>query len=639
MSPTRVPVFDALYEILGDEMKMFYPTTLEGDRDKKWSVQAHHPHHLLKARSFAYTLFSMKRYVHFNPDIYSALCRFDPDCVIIYNFHPTSLLAWLYTRIHRKKFIVATDGCLKSDRKNTPFHFLLRKAIIPTAVAAVGTSKGSLDLFNLYADFTQRYFNCYLCADNARFAPFRQQPREYDVMFAGQFIERKLPHFFVDVVTEMKKIKPDVSAVLLGDGPQRQEVTSRLDALGIRYRYAGFLPREELPLVYASARVLLFPTLLDAYGVVANEALAVGTPVICNDEPGAAGEVVLNGVTGYVLPLDAKVWAERAIELLTHPERYRQISDAGFAHVQKYTFEAAAQGLKHAFSSSTLHHERSLMKMIHTPREILEIFWYRLQRVLLKQRFIPRIKHFELTDASFDFYIGDVDGMMWYGSDRALDRETLLSKHILENNDVVFDVGGHHGFTSMLFAKWGGRQVHIFEPHPKNAEIITQNIHLNALSENVNLYNLAIGECSGNLTIKDTSDSRIARNSEGGINVKVAPLDDFLYLSPTLLKIDVEGFECHVLQGARRIMETQPKLIIEVHVGGMIRYGKSVAELFGLVDWDHYDCWLLHPKGKVFPIGFHDGIDAASKLSRFHIFGIPKGNGLKAFRESANLVF
>jgi glycosyltransferase involved in cell wall biosynthesis len=349
MSPTRVPVFDALYEMLGDRMRVFYATTLEGDRDKKWSVPAHHPYYLLKARSFSYTLFSLKRYVHFNLDIYLALREYHPECVIIYNFHPTSLLAWVYTRIHRKKFIVATDGCLKSDRKNTPFHFLLRKAIIPTAVAAVGTSKGSLDLFNLYADFTQRYFNCYLCADNARFAPFRQQSREYDVMFAGQFIPRKMPHFFTDVVAEMKKTKPDVSAVLLGDGPQRQEVLARLDALGVRYRYAGFVPMEEVPSVYASARLFLFPTQLDAYGVVANEALAVGTPVISNDEPGAAREVILHDVTGYVLPLDVRLWSERALELLSQPERYRRMSDAGFAHVQKYTFQAAAQGLKNAF--------------------------------------------------------------------------------------------------------------------------------------------------------------------------------------------------------------------------------------------------------------------------------------------------
>jgi glycosyltransferase involved in cell wall biosynthesis len=168
-------------------------------------------------------------------------------------------------------------------------------------------------------------------------------------MFAGQFIARKMPHFFVDVLERMQKANPDVSAVLMGDGPERPEVLRRLDRLRIRYEYAGFVPNDRVAATFASARIYLFPTSLDAYGVVANEALAVGTPVICNDEPGAAGEVVLHGRTGYVLPLDPGIWAARALELLAAPALYRCLSDAGFEHVQKYSFRAAAGELQAAF--------------------------------------------------------------------------------------------------------------------------------------------------------------------------------------------------------------------------------------------------------------------------------------------------
>jgi glycosyltransferase involved in cell wall biosynthesis len=128
-----------------------------------------------------------------------------------------------------------------------------------------------------------------------------------------------------------------------------------LEALGVRYRYVGFVPMKEVPSVYASARLFLFPTQQDAYGVVANEALAVGTPVISNDEPGAVGEVILDGKTGYVLPLDPKVWAEQALRLLSQPDLYEQVSEAGFRHVQKYTYEAAATGLIDSFDYSLTH--------------------------------------------------------------------------------------------------------------------------------------------------------------------------------------------------------------------------------------------------------------------------------------------
>lgn len=208
MAPTRVPVFDELYRKLGDRMMVFYPTTLEGDRRREWQVPAQHPHRVLRSRSIAYSLYGMKRYVHTSPELWGCLKAFDPNCLIIYGFHPAALSAWAFSMVHHRKYVVATDGCLKSDRKNSPLHPLVRKLVIPTAAAAVGTSGGSLDLFNRYADFRGRYFACQLCADNVRYAVYRDAPRSFDLMFAGQFIPRKLPHFFVDVIAELRKVRP-----------------------------------------------------------------------------------------------------------------------------------------------------------------------------------------------------------------------------------------------------------------------------------------------------------------------------------------------------------------------------------------------------------------------------------------------
>ena len=166
---------------------------------------------------------------------------------------------------------------------------------------------------------------------------------------AGPFIERKLPHFFVDVVERLQQDKPDVSALLIGDGPLRAGVLQRLDALGVRYSAPGFLGRDAIPAAYGSARIFLFPTKLDAYGVVANEALAVGLPIIANEEPGAVGEVILDGETGFVLPLDAGAWARAAGRLLGDEALYRRLCDRGIGLIQRYTPEAAAQGLVAAF--------------------------------------------------------------------------------------------------------------------------------------------------------------------------------------------------------------------------------------------------------------------------------------------------
>ena len=350
MSPTRVPVFDAVHDLLGPAFHVFYPSVLEGDRDPKWSgMPPRHQYTLLRPRSFSYTYRSMKRYVHVNPDVWPALRAFRPDCVAIWNFNPTMLLAWLYARRAGAAFIVGTDGCLRSDRSNTAVHRWVRRRVFPTADACVGTSANSRDLFRYWGQPTEACFDCWLVADTEKFARYRGRPREYDLLFSGQFIERKLPHFFVDVVERLQRDKPDVSALLIGDGPLRAGVLQRLDALGVRYSAPGFLGRDAIPAAYGSARIFLFPTKLDAYGVVANEALAVGLPIIANEEPGAVGEVILDGETGFVLPLDAVAWAGAAGCLLGDEPLYRRLSDRGIALIQRYTPEAAAQGLVAAF--------------------------------------------------------------------------------------------------------------------------------------------------------------------------------------------------------------------------------------------------------------------------------------------------
>src|SRR6202046_3801489 len=88
MAPTRVPVFDELHRSLGDRMMVSYPTVIEGDRRREWQVPANHPHKVLKSVTFAYSLFGMKRYVHTTPGLWSELKTFDPDCLVIYGFHP-----------------------------------------------------------------------------------------------------------------------------------------------------------------------------------------------------------------------------------------------------------------------------------------------------------------------------------------------------------------------------------------------------------------------------------------------------------------------------------------------------------------------------------------------------------------------
>ena len=128
-----------------------------------------------------------------------------------------------------------------------------------------------------------------------------------------------------------------------------------------------------------------------------------------------------------------------------------------------------------------------------------------------------------------------------------------------------------------------------FEPLSSNFEILQKNVRLNRLS-NVIPKMEATGAKAGRISF-DEASSGISSTGKGA-TVMVSRLDDYADLNPTFLKIDVEGFEFQVLQGAKAILSTRPKLEIEVHVELLHQYGASAEDLFRLIDMKSYKAWV-----------------------------------------------
>ena len=92
--------------------------------------------------------------------------------------------------------------------------------------------------------------------------------------------------------------------VFAGDGPLRQSLETEAARLGIadRVRFLGFANQTQLPAIYTASDLLVLPSTYDAFGVVVNEAMLCGCPVIVSDSVGAARDLVLEGETGFVYP-------------------------------------------------------------------------------------------------------------------------------------------------------------------------------------------------------------------------------------------------------------------------------------------------------------------------------------------------
>lgn len=165
-----------------------------------------------------------------------------------------------------------------------------------------------------------------------------------------------------------------------------------------------------------------------------------------------------------------------------------------------------------------------------------------------------------------------------YWNLKEVERERLYQK--AKNAAVIIDIGTNNGWVLMnmasLVAKHNGF-VYGFEPHPETYKRCIANIKSSCIS-NCEVYNMGCGEKQTEFVMAAVKESNSGQNriitnvvgtheAGGLVTIKVAKLDNmFAHLKKIdLIKIDVEGFEMHVLKGAEEILKKhRPVLFIEI---------------------------------------------------------------------------
>lgn len=131
-------------------------------------------------------------------------------------------------------------------------------------------------------------------------------------------------------------------ALLVGDGPARPEIESLMAPLGDRVVFAGARSHAELPAIYRSADLYLWPAINEAYGMAFLEAQASGLPVVAG-RTGGVPAVVADGVTGLLTPIgDADAFAAAVAHLLDAPQERARLAAAAAARVAAHHDERAA---------------------------------------------------------------------------------------------------------------------------------------------------------------------------------------------------------------------------------------------------------------------------------------------------------
>lgn len=346
-TPYRDQVYDMIASKLGDAFKVYYCGSKEPIRE--WNLKRlNHNHAFLKGWNIRKK--GGWSFVYFNFNVWKYLIKEKPQAVITTGFNPTHLFGWMYCLLFRKAHIPFTDSWSHADSVLTLIHLVVRKLVFTTSKAFLGPGKRTLELYQSYGADPSKFYQSHLAANTQIFSIYKSfQERTYDLMFAGQIHVRKSPLFFVEVARRVQQTFPNLKVLILGSGPKEKEMIHALEEANISYHFPGFIQPDDLPAYYASSKLFLFPTKLDAWGVVANEALASGTPVLITPFAGAADDLVLDGENGYVLDLEIDKWAEKITYLFNNPQKWQMLSMKGLTSKQEYNYENASNGIINAW--------------------------------------------------------------------------------------------------------------------------------------------------------------------------------------------------------------------------------------------------------------------------------------------------
>ncbi len=168
------------------------------------------------------------------------------------------------------------------------------------------------------------------------------------VLFVGKILESKRP---LDMAKALKIILDrgnDVCGIFAGDGPLISATKEYGKKNEVPLVFLGFQNQSELPEVYANAECLVLPSEGETWGLVVNEALACGTPVVVSDAVGCAPDLVGSRSTGEIYPVgDVESLADSLESVLKDKNEYSGLQEK----IALYSVESAATGIVEAVSA------------------------------------------------------------------------------------------------------------------------------------------------------------------------------------------------------------------------------------------------------------------------------------------------
>jgi 1,2-diacylglycerol 3-alpha-glucosyltransferase len=304
--------------------------------------------------------------------IYNALARINPDIVAICGYStPDALSALFWCKLHNRKTILMMESKQDDASRKQLKEWIKQQIVRYFDTALCGGTLHREYLIQLGMLPTRIFFG-YDAVDNTYFQKeanhARENPAAYNqipglhsdhpfFLASSRFIRRKNLDSLIKAYAQYRQRIADSSAwrlIILGDGEERDNLHRLANGLELsNVLWPGFRQISELPTYYGLAGAFIHPARQEQWGLVVNEAMAAGLPVLVSRTCGCVPDLVLEGETGFTFdPEDTSTLASLMVRVSSGQVDRQAMGRAAQRHINQWGTKRFARGLYGAIQTA-----------------------------------------------------------------------------------------------------------------------------------------------------------------------------------------------------------------------------------------------------------------------------------------------
>lgn len=299
-----------------------------------------------------------------NPGIITKLRREKYDAVLVHGWAVlTNLFISISSFYHRVPIILRSETNLLSKMPlwKKSFKYLVLRSLFKSVSAFLAIGTLNKEFYKSYGVPEEKIFLAPYTVNNEFFGLKAKEliPKKNllkqelgiplsipVVLFSGKLVDRKCP---MDLLRAFEVVIKDINAALVfvGEGLLRNNLENYTKEKGIKNVYfTGFKNQNEISNYYVIADVLVLPSSFEPWGLVVNEAMCFGLPIIVSDQVGAGADLVKDNVNGFVYECgNITMLTDKLRQLLTNNDLRQKMREASLKLVNRWSYKENIEGI------------------------------------------------------------------------------------------------------------------------------------------------------------------------------------------------------------------------------------------------------------------------------------------------------